>query len=200
MQNDIEVRRADILARQLPGLKFNTYEAKLSACGRTVTSLKSADNGLQMIEVWDTGKGSICRVSFSVGEEVKAFLQLRYGDKNCLFISVKSRERGGSCEVRGYTISKNGEICDQCLTIKLELATDIATGLYMGSDALYVEMSGKCLYRTKVMDIMLNNDANSILDDVECRITDNSHVYLLGGPAKDVFSVNELQNQSETWR
>ena len=41
---------------------YDTFDTMLSADGRTVTSLKVENNGLQMVEVWDSGKGSICRV------------------------------------------------------------------------------------------------------------------------------------------
>ena len=56
---------------------FTRLESKLSADGRTVTVLKASKGGdkasCQIVEVWDTGKGSICRVCYHAGETVTAF-------------------------------------------------------------------------------------------------------------------------------
>jgi len=61
----------------------------LSADGRTVTAMKASDSNIQVIEVWDSGKGTICRISLKKDERVTTFLQSRLIDKNCLFVCVK---------------------------------------------------------------------------------------------------------------
>ena len=53
---------------------MSTYEVKLSEDGRTVTSLRLTDANTQVIEVWDSGKSSICRINFERDEQVTAFL------------------------------------------------------------------------------------------------------------------------------
>lgn len=62
--DQFEVRRAETLC--VPSAAdttvYKTMEAVLSSDGRTVTSLREADNGLQRVEIWDSGRGSICRV------------------------------------------------------------------------------------------------------------------------------------------
>lgn len=75
-ENQFEVRRADTLSLKSPKHthRYQTVDTKLSVDGRTVTSLKEADNGLQMVEVWDSGKSCICRVQLAAGESVTAFL------------------------------------------------------------------------------------------------------------------------------
>ena len=44
---------------------------------------------MQIVEVWDSGKGTICRISLKKDERVTAFIQRRLIDKNCLFLCVK---------------------------------------------------------------------------------------------------------------
>lgn len=63
-ENHFEVRRADTLclSNAKGNTRYRTMQPKLSSDGRTVTCLKEADNGLQLVEVWDMGKSSICRV------------------------------------------------------------------------------------------------------------------------------------------
>ena len=63
--NHFEVRRAETITTQSAQQalsKYETYGTKLSEDGMTVTSHKVNGLGLEMLEVWDSGKGSICRV------------------------------------------------------------------------------------------------------------------------------------------
>ena len=108
------MRRADTLslqsARQFNA--FETFETKLSADGRTVTSMKASDDNMQVLEVWDSGKGTICRISLRKDERVTAFLQSRLIDKNCLFVCLKGIDQTNNNapyhELRTYEIAKDG--------------------------------------------------------------------------------------------
>ena len=70
------MRRADTLCVQSARQPhpFVTYETKLSADGRTVTAMKASDSNVQIMEVWDSGKGTICRISLKSEERVTTFL------------------------------------------------------------------------------------------------------------------------------
>ncbi len=48
--------------------KMKTYEVKFSDDGRTITSLRLTEGNSQVIEVWDSGKSSICRINFERDE------------------------------------------------------------------------------------------------------------------------------------
>ena len=74
-EDQFEVRRTDALCQTSSASGGNdrkgamsTYDAKLSQDGRTVTSLRLTENNTQVLEVWDTGKSSICRVNFERDE------------------------------------------------------------------------------------------------------------------------------------
>lgn len=157
--NQFEVRRADTLCvKSKPeASQFETYDAKLSTDGLTVTSLKVADNGLQMLEVWDSGKGSICRVQLQDGQNVTAFLQERLFDKNFLFICIKGRQ-GELQMLQSYEIGKDGETCDHWLTVDLSTPTNLrAIDLYLGAGALYVNMDSQYLSKLEIIQEMREN-------------------------------------------
>ena len=88
--SQFEVRRNDALSAS-PNRqnRSETYSAKLSTDGRTVTSMRLTEDNIQLIEVWDTGKGTICRVDFEQNEQVQDYLQVRLINKNLLFACVK---------------------------------------------------------------------------------------------------------------
>ena len=93
----------------------------MSTDGRTVTSHKAnnMDNS-QLIEVWDSGKSSLCQVNIGssgsgVGGSIRvtSFLQSRLINKNCLFVCVKNTQldvlEEGHHEMRCYEIGKDGQ-------------------------------------------------------------------------------------------
>ena len=124
-ENQFEVRRADVInassAARQSSSRFETVEARLSSDGRTVTSLKASNNmdNSQLVEVWDSGKSSLCQVNLtSTGDgsstiRVTAFLQARLINKNCLFVCVKDQRldvlEEGHHELRCYEIGRDGQ-------------------------------------------------------------------------------------------
>lgn len=94
--NQKEVRRCDTLSLQSARHKsdrFETYETKLSADGRTVTSMKASDANVQVLEVWDSGKGTVGRICLEKDERVTTFVQGRLLNKNCLFACIRGINR-----------------------------------------------------------------------------------------------------------
>jgi len=66
-----------------------SIDVRLSSDGRTVTSRRLRADNIEMLEVWDSGKGTICRVSMNAGEHIVTYVQARLIDKNCMFVCVK---------------------------------------------------------------------------------------------------------------
>ena len=195
------MRRADSLCTKSKreSTLFETYDAKLSSDGLTVTCLKVADNGLQMIEVWDSGKGSICRVKLQDGQNVTAFLQERLVDKNFLFICLK--ERQGDLQVlQSFEIGKDGETCDHWLTVDLSTPTDLrATDLYLGAGALYVNMGSQCLFKLEIIQEMYENTFDDFTV-IQRNLIDSMYFNLGAEDGVEVFKACELENTSDAWR
>ena len=132
--------------------KFETYDTKLSADGRTVISKKSDDRTQNMLEVWDAGKGTICRVYFDIREQITDFHLERLIDRNFLFVCVTNM-------MRCYEIGPDGETCDHIMDVNLVLpGNPTAIGLYLGSEALYVNMNNRQLFQVKILHDLVNYD------------------------------------------
>lgn len=115
--------------------------------------MRLTNDNIHVIEVWDGGKGVLCRVSMEHNESVTAFVQSRLSDKNCLFVCVKIGAGPEQRHVlRGYEIARNGQSCDFCVSVDLTTPKQlIATSIYMGSDALYVNFAGRLLYKVDIL-------------------------------------------------
>ena len=178
---------------------MEVFDVRLSADGRTVTSLKLTAENKQVVEVWDSGKGTTCRVCLAADEHVTAFLQARLIDKNCLFACIKTI--GGRHQLRAFEIGPNGEACDFWLQVDLTNEQDLlASSLYMGSDALYVSLQDHKLYKLEVLTALQANDFDSL--DVSDHALEEYLPFGLAASARgvEVFHVCELENNSDEWR
>lgn len=60
--------------------------------------------------------------------------------------------------MRGYEIGKHGQACDHWLTIDLATPCQLtATSLFLGSDALYINMSCRQLFKLDILEAMREN-------------------------------------------
>ena len=88
-----------------------------------MTSLRLSRDNAHVLDVWDCGKGVLCRVQMQPHEQVTSFVQARLIDKNCLFVCVKSREGlpgvQAMHELRGFEIARDGQTCDFWIRVNL---------------------------------------------------------------------------------
>lgn len=147
--NHFEVRRAASLSSSLLPFKQRTLRTQLSSDGRTVTSLKVGERGVQTLEVWDTGKGQVCRVPMQEGTEVTGFLQLRLGTTNLLFVCCTcapdtGASQGGAhvSQMHGYEINGDGQTSDFWLRMSMQTESDThPADIYFSNDTLFINMS-----------------------------------------------------------
>ena len=136
------------------------------------------------------------------GEHITSFTQARLINKNCLFVCVKSRdsEQQERHELRGFEIARDGQTCDFWLRVDLfneERRT--ATDLYMGSDALYINLSNQALSKLDVLKELHDNDFDS-LEVTDRLLSEFPKFELHHGQHSDVVSAIELENESDSWR
>lgn len=125
--------------------------------------MRASDNNIQVLEVWDSGKGTICRISLKKDERVTTFLQSRLIDKNCLFVCIKGIDQANNNAsyhvLRTYEIGKDGQTCDHEMEVDLTTRRMLtATDLFIGADALYINMSSRELYKLEIFEEILEKE------------------------------------------
>ncbi len=71
----------------------------------------------------------------------------------------------------------------------------LARSLYIGSDALYVNLDSKILYKINILQDLHDNDFDS-LEVTRRSLQEFLPIHLQDG---EVFSVHELENTSDVW-
>ena len=136
-----------------------------------------------MLEVWDAGKGTICRVYFDIREEITEFHLERLIDRNFLFVCLTNM-------MRCYEIGSDGETCDHVMDVNLVLpGNPTAIGLYLGSDALYLNMNNRQLFQVTILNDLIHNDKSEFYV-LERNLCDYMAFDL--GENKEVFKITEL--------
>ena len=117
---------------------------------------------MQRLQVWDSGKGSLCRVRLDPGDATTTFLQERLIEKNFLFVAVKRQMIAPSQPKHHvllcHEIGKDGQTCDRVICVDLATPDNLtANGLFLGTDALYVNMGNRFLYKVKIIKDLHEN-------------------------------------------
>ena len=164
--------------------------------------MKASDDNIQVLDVWDSGKGTICRISLKKDERVTAFLQSRLTDKNCLFVCIKGIDQTNNHtpyhELRTYEIGKDGQTCDHEMVVDLTTPSMLtATNIFIGADALYINMSSRELYKLEILQEILQKEMDDYVV-IEHRLT-NYMAFDLGedNGSASVTQMFELENQNE---
>ena len=99
-----------------------------------------------------------------------------------------------------HEIGKDGQTCDRVICVDLATPDNLtANGLYLGTDALYVNMGNRFLYKVKIIDCLHENTMD-VLEVIQLDLVD-----YFAYPIADnlgysgIGQVCELENQSDSW-
>ena len=71
--------------------------------------------------------------------------------------------------------------------------------MFMGSDALYVNFSGRKIYKLDVLNILNQNDFDSF-EVTDHQLVDSLNFTLKYGDKSQILQVLELENKPDDWK